>query len=609
MAKSPAKSTKGNAPSTLAGAGCLILFALPFAAVGVVMAWIVARDLWVWRAAQSWVETPATLVAAKLEEEHDDGVTYKATAKYAYQFGGQQYTSERVALHDGSDNVGRYQEERGRELEQIMQAGGRLPCFVNPDDPAQAMLFRDLRPGMVAFKLMFVVMFGGAGFGLLAAATIGYGRVKREEQLKQAIPDKPWKWRDDWAAGRIRSSEGGLRWFVTIFAVGWNVLCWPVFLTVWTGEKDHGGPPTLLLALFPLVGIGVGLWAIYLWLRRLRWGASEFEMAAVPGVLGGPLAGVIHAPGGIVPHEHFVLRLACNKTTKGSRGGDSSSSTETLWDTETSIFRDLVTDQGNRTLIPVKFLVPYELPPSGDDVKWLLEAKAETTGVDYFASFEIPVFHTSASSQKVDEETSAAQSLEGAAPETLAATVARLGGVLEEELTTSRTILFPMARNRGLASFTALFALVWGGVCYGLFVSDAPRVFPWVASLFGLLLLYAAISSCFGSTRLMYNPQSVAYAHRLFGLGRWRDLPRSRIQSIAVDLSGTTAGGKAYRKIVAGTTDAGDVTLVNEAGRSQEAERLAEDMRNVLGLTESRSDGSSSRMALEAELPTDFRGE
>jgi hypothetical protein len=132
---------------------------------------------------------------------------------------------------------------------------------------------------------------------------------------------------------------------------------------------------------------------MYLWLRRLKWGVSEFEMAAVPGVIGGPMAGVIHAPGGIDPQDGFLLRLVCVRPAKGEDQPE-----KTLWEREQRLLRDLITADGRRTLIPVKFTIPYELPASADDVKWKLQSSAAVRGIDYFAEFELPVFKTAASS-------------------------------------------------------------------------------------------------------------------------------------------------------------------------------------------------------------------
>jgi hypothetical protein len=601
---------KVNAPTTKAGVGCLLLFALPFAAVGVVMLAMCVAELWTWQAARRWIETPATLLAAELETHNgDDGVTYEATARYTYEFRGKPYTSEQVGLHSGSDNIGHYHEDRAAELEKIEQAGGRLPCFVNPGDPTQALLYRDLRPGMVVFKLVFAVTFGGVGFGLLIGSVIGYRSEQRKEVAKKAAPDQPWTWRDDWAAGRIRSSEGGLLLVATLFAVIWNGVTWPAGFAVLDDVRRGAGPPSWLVAAFPLVGVLIAAWATYLWMQRLRWGRSEFEMAAVPGVLGGPLAGVIHAPRGLAPLEGFTLRLACTRTITEESGGDSTTRSDVEWERETTILRDFANDEDGRTLVPVKFIVPYGLPPSADDVTWTLEAKAEVFGIDYAARFEVPVFRTSASSKQIDEQATSAALGEESAPPTIAATVARFGGVLEEELPDNRQILFPAARNRGLAAFAGMFAVALATVCYLLFTLEAPQWIAWLVTAFGALPLYLAVANCFGSTRLEYGGRGASYVHRKFGIGRPHELPVSRIASVDVDKSGTALAGRAYRKVFLTTTEGERTTLVHEVGSVQDAEGLAEDMRQLLGLTESRTADGPSRMKLEAELPGDFRGE
>src|SRR4051812_32067402 len=56
------------------------------------------------------------------------------------------------------------------------------------------------------FFLLFAVVFGGVGFGLLAGVSFGSKFQKRANALKAAHPDEPWRWRADWAEGRIPSS-------------------------------------------------------------------------------------------------------------------------------------------------------------------------------------------------------------------------------------------------------------------------------------------------------------------------------------------------------------------------------------------------------------------
>ena len=49
------------------GLGCLILFALPFAAGGLVVGYLASRSLITWYEARQWVETPARILQADLE--------------------------------------------------------------------------------------------------------------------------------------------------------------------------------------------------------------------------------------------------------------------------------------------------------------------------------------------------------------------------------------------------------------------------------------------------------------------------------------------------------------------------------------------------------------
>ncbi len=597
---------KSDLKTAKLGTGCLILFALPFALIGAGTGSSIVYDLWMWQAAQRWVETPAQILESSLETDSDgDGETHTVVARYSYEYGGKAYEGDRVTLQGGQDSVGTYQQDRATALEGIKKAGGKTVCYVNPHDPSQAMLYRDVRIGLLGFKLMFTTIFGGVGFGLLAAAFYGRRAATHEANAKRDSPGEPWLWRRDWASGRIRSSGNALLGFVTFFAVCWNAMTWPVVLSVWGRGQQDSGPPWLLLALFPLAGFGVGCWAAYLWLQRLRWGVSEFEMVSTPGVIGGPLAGIIRAPRSMSPENGFVLRLACDKSTTTRSSDGSSTETETLWESEHTIFRDLATADGGSTMIPVKFLVPYERQSSGENIKWKLSVKAEMIGVDYAAEFEVPVYRTRTSSPDMTGAAVRAQAEAGGeAAENLSieAVVARLSAVLEEKMTDSRVIRFPMGRNRGMAAFLVMFAAVWGGVAYVVTVSEGPRLVAGgvgiLAGLFGLL----ALGVCFATTRLEYGSRGVSWSHGWFGLGRRREVPRARILSISLDKLGTTHGETSHRHIVL-TDDAREHIVVNQVARTVDAQALVDDMRRVLRLDERDGGGGAS---LEADLPKDF---
>src|SRR5262245_37291521 len=99
--------------------GCLILFSLPCAAVGVAATiWVATAVLDYWRM-KSWVEVPATIKRVELKEDDDaDGATYEVVADYEYEFNRQHFTGTRVAVQRISDNIGRFQRRAYGELKQ-----------------------------------------------------------------------------------------------------------------------------------------------------------------------------------------------------------------------------------------------------------------------------------------------------------------------------------------------------------------------------------------------------------------------------------------------------------------------------------------------------------
>jgi len=586
------------------GAGVVMLLALPFAGIGLAAAGWIVSDFWQWRQMQSWVATPATLVEAGLEggRHRKRGSSVRATARYRYQFGGKQYQGDRVAIYTGRDNIGSYQQDRADELEKIEAGARQLTCYVNPYAPAEAVLFRDLRWGMLLFKGVFAVTFSAIGFGILIAAALSPITEKARRRREAELPDQPWLWESKWASGRLRSTSSASAIGMTIFATLWNAISLPGFALVYAHPERGAKNAIWIMALFPLVGAGLAVAAAYLWTRRLKWGVAEFEMAAVPGVLGGPVAGVVHVPARVVPAEAYVVRLACIKEV----GSGDSSKMETLWDHEYEINR-LLTD-GDRTLIPVEFLTPSDLPPSGEKVTWKLFTSAAMRGVDFFAEFDVPVFKTAASGT-VGRSQASRESATTTTEVDFASIVRSLGAIVDRDDPSGNTLIFPMARNLGMAAFMAIFAVGWTGATVFLFNSDAPRIFPWVVGAFNVVIVPVALLACFGRTRLAFSNRGVQRRGGIFGLGRLGEYPAGQIADAYAEKSGTKWGDKEYRRVRLRLATGKSVTLVSDIARPRDADRLAAEIRRVVGLSEVRRGDDSPRISLESALPAEFGGD
>jgi hypothetical protein len=128
----------------------------------------------------------------------------------------------------------------------------------------------------------------------------------------------------------------------------------------------------------------------YVTLRRRKFGRSHLELATFP-VIGGELVGTIVTSKPIAATSHVYVALLCEeRRIAGSRGSDLSM----LWQCKHAV--DLVPvarmDGGSR--IPVEFTIPADCSATTREspyVTWRVAAYGSMVGIDYYATFRIPV--------------------------------------------------------------------------------------------------------------------------------------------------------------------------------------------------------------------------
>ena len=118
---------------------------------------------------------PATILSVNLQyragidDTHAPVHYYRLDVHYAYAWDGRQYPCSRVRVVDdfSSDPAMPGLE---RQLVQCRDKGSAFTCYVNPENPAQAVLFRDLPVSLYLTKALygwFCVLLGGMAFGAL----------------------------------------------------------------------------------------------------------------------------------------------------------------------------------------------------------------------------------------------------------------------------------------------------------------------------------------------------------------------------------------------------------------------------------------------------------
>lgn len=224
--------------------------------------------------------------------------------------------------------------------------------------------------------------------------------INQERKLRvgqQELPDEPWRINPMWAEKRIRLSN-------RTAIVGLSIAA-AVFLTVFV-------PLAISLndrkAFWWLGGLGV-LWLLFAraaWMNR-KWNQAEFRLAHVPGIIGGPLTGVVILHEDFRPGTSFEVSLRCMRSNeKRSRAVYSEDHTEgsAIWSSVLYIDKPLATIQRGTTAIPVSFAIPIECAattlkpvPGQRPVRWKLHVNVKNEAALGGCAFEVPVFRTAES--------------------------------------------------------------------------------------------------------------------------------------------------------------------------------------------------------------------
>ncbi len=438
-------------------------------------------------------------------------------------------------------------------------------------------------PGEGAMLTLFGLLFVGVAFAVLALARRGSRLKQQIEARKARYADAPWLWNEAWADGRLRSSARAGVILAWVFALVWNGISLPLCFAL-PREIESGNHAAWIGALFPLVGVGLLVWAVRATLHWRKFGESRFEMPRVPGVLGGELSGTLHASLALAGSANFSARLACIRRYTTGSGKNRSTHERILWTEQERIPGTAAGRGPHGVALPVRFAIPFDTRPSDplpsdDYILWRLEVSADVSGVDFHTHFDVPVFQTSDSdSQRIAEVVAREHPPPPASPVAAAPSRIRVhphpeGGI---------EILFPAARHKGAASMTTLFGLVFSGITWGTHELSAPFLFTLCFGATSALIVYAALTLWAGSTKVLARADGVAVQQRLFGIGRTRRIPAERIERVALDV-GMQSGRTAFWDLRLHTP--GSKRGVRVGGRirdKREAERLAQLLRNAL---------------------------
>lgn len=491
------------------------LFALPFAGVGVWMLWSISSTLIDAYEMRDWLPAEAQVLSAGYTTSSgDDSDTYEAYAQYRYYWNGQTFTGERVSVSGGGDNIGDYQTETGNRLSAAQRSGQPITIYVNPEQPFEAIVNRDIRWSMIGFKSIFVLVFGGVGFGLLVAAFLA---PKAKDAALPQYASQPWLLNEKWQTETIRSDSKAAMWGAWVFAAFWNLISAPLPFLLFDEVTNKQNYIALVGLLFPLVGIGLLWWAISRTLEWRRFGAAPFRMDPFPGAIGGHVGGAIDLNLPFDPQARFQLTLTNLYSYESGSGKNRSRKENAKWQDRLVAHAE---PSSTGTRLTFRFDVPDELDESDaqQDGKsyhlWRLNLTADLAGPDIDRDYEIPVYATGAESRWV----SAHAARNARSEQDRIDDAAVIKAVDIRSGAGGREIVYPMGRKLGAALVGFIIGGVFASVGGFLIVSEGRILFGGVFGFVGSIVAIASLYMALNSLEVSQDGRSIRTVRRLLGI-------------------------------------------------------------------------------------------
>ncbi len=228
--------------------GCLVVFFGIFLLAGLAVLFV-TLVLPVYRVVRSsgWTPTPCTIVSSQVRSQSGgEGTTYRADIRFLYVVGNRTYESDRCSPFSAStsDSTG------AGAFVRKYRPRSQSTCYVNPNDPSQAILSRELpmRTMLIGLIPMVFVLVGGGGIYFIRRAA----RAPATALGKSAVPNP---------SGPLRAKQGPVTRFCVILAIAlfWNGIISFFVVEVVRSYQRGRGDACMTAFMIPFVAIGIGL--------------------------------------------------------------------------------------------------------------------------------------------------------------------------------------------------------------------------------------------------------------------------------------------------------------------------------------------------------------
>lgn len=224
----------------------VIFFAIFFIAGSAIGWFMFARPLLKIKASEDWSKKPCTIVSSRIKESRSDkSTTYKVDIVFKYSFNRVEYVSETYDFMSGSDSD--YSSKR--QVIRRYPPGRSTYCYVNPEEPSEAVISREFNSSWWFVLIPIIFMFIGAG-GVIGTL------IKKKKRKYIYSPDE--EQYNGETVLKIKSSPLKNLIGITFFALVWNGII-SIFIVEDVRSWQAGNIEWFLtLFMIPFVMVGIG---------------------------------------------------------------------------------------------------------------------------------------------------------------------------------------------------------------------------------------------------------------------------------------------------------------------------------------------------------------
>lgn len=489
---------------------------------------------------QKWQQTNAFILEARLQKNRGQkSTTYLAIAQYRYEINGKNFKGSRVGISSSADNLGSWQQDTYNELRHAMKEKQPVICYVNPENSYDAVLFPQIRMGLMGLKLLFGGVFFLAGVIMLFSSSGIRKSFVYSRKMQTLHPTEPWRWSSDYKDGISRSSNKKQVIVLGIFTFFFLAFSVPLGFAIFKTYQTN--PKIWIAAIFPFVSLCMLIGFTYRLFQYIKYGESTLHMETFPGLTGQEFRAMIKTKKRLDLLKPATIHLNCIEVYTSGTGKNRSKKERVLWQDSRTITQQNCQHYAEQTAINVKFNIPFDAPPTAlpEDPKriyWKIECIAETTGIDYRGEFIVPVFQGKESNNRQIEETP--ESMDHSSPASLDGLKAACESEklrFTQEADQSITIYSPKGRYATKAVGLLIFWIIWTSLVFALFLFKVPVFFAIAFGLVDLLIFAMLFDFLFGSIRLTLEKDRLIINSRGLIFGKTTELSPDQMMEISTD--------------------------------------------------------------------------